>query len=257
MVGYTSSQKNGMLTMAENVMSYNSQGIIVGTTSVVPEPLSFTLIALASMPVVGLRIWRVVACRLLAVLITVLCASSASGALLAEFSWHNPTPLNAPALYEISRWAGYPGPYTVWTTTTSDLNGTFTADPQTVEAFNFTWTGGVGQWSTIRADHFDNVNRWQSPLTNKFGLGIDGLLGGPDADWSNGGLTGHDGWYGQAYVPKKGIAFEGYRITGLERSVTPTSQTIRVFGNPVPEPAAALLLLFGGLFLLGRCTCSR
>lgn len=29
---------NGVLSMVENVMSYNSRGVIVGTTSVVPEP---------------------------------------------------------------------------------------------------------------------------------------------------------------------------------------------------------------------------
>jgi hypothetical protein len=38
--------ENGVLTMVENVMSYNSRGIIVGTTTVVPEPASIALLVL-------------------------------------------------------------------------------------------------------------------------------------------------------------------------------------------------------------------
>jgi hypothetical protein len=38
--------ENGMLTMVENVMSYNSRGIIVGTTIVVPEPCARVLVGL-------------------------------------------------------------------------------------------------------------------------------------------------------------------------------------------------------------------
>ena len=36
---------NGILTMVENVMSYNSRGIVVGTTIVVPEPTSLAMVA--------------------------------------------------------------------------------------------------------------------------------------------------------------------------------------------------------------------
>jgi hypothetical protein len=39
--------ENGVLAMVENVMSYNSTGIIVGTTNVVPEPASAFLALLA------------------------------------------------------------------------------------------------------------------------------------------------------------------------------------------------------------------
>ena len=38
---------NGVLTMVSNVMSYNSPGIIVGTTTLVPEPGAVGLIAMA------------------------------------------------------------------------------------------------------------------------------------------------------------------------------------------------------------------
>jgi hypothetical protein len=38
---------NGVLTMVENVMSYNSRGIIVGTTTVVPEPSTVPTIGMA------------------------------------------------------------------------------------------------------------------------------------------------------------------------------------------------------------------
>jgi hypothetical protein len=35
---------DGVLTMVENVMSYNSRGIVVGTTTVVPEPASLEIV---------------------------------------------------------------------------------------------------------------------------------------------------------------------------------------------------------------------
>jgi hypothetical protein len=38
---------NGVLTMLENVMSYNSRGVVVGTTIVVPEPMSNSILAFA------------------------------------------------------------------------------------------------------------------------------------------------------------------------------------------------------------------
>jgi hypothetical protein len=38
---------NGVLTMVENVMSYNSRGIVVGTTTVVPEPMSAAMLIVA------------------------------------------------------------------------------------------------------------------------------------------------------------------------------------------------------------------
>jgi hypothetical protein len=50
---------NGLLTMVENVMSYDSRGIIVGTTTVVPEPaLSVLAIALALFPSISRDMWR-------------------------------------------------------------------------------------------------------------------------------------------------------------------------------------------------------
>ncbi len=40
---------DGVLTMVENVMSYNSRGIIVGTTTVVPEPAAWALVSIAGL----------------------------------------------------------------------------------------------------------------------------------------------------------------------------------------------------------------
>ncbi len=40
---------DGVLTMVENVMSYNSRGIIVGTTTVVPEPAAWALVTIAGL----------------------------------------------------------------------------------------------------------------------------------------------------------------------------------------------------------------
>ena len=46
---------NGVLTMVGNVMSYNSRGIIVGTTTIVPEP---TALAMAGVGLSLLAIWN-------------------------------------------------------------------------------------------------------------------------------------------------------------------------------------------------------
>ena len=175
--------------------------------------------------------------------VLLLFTSDASAALLAEFRWQIPIPVVAPAKYEISRWAGYPGPFMVWTTETSDLNGTFTAPPDIVDVFNLGWTTGNGAWSTIRSDVFDDVNKWQSPLTNKFGLGLDAILFN--------GFSDH-GWRGAAFVPQKGIALQGYKITSLVRSVTPTLQRIEIHGFAVPEPASWVLVGVGFVTLLSR-----
>jgi hypothetical protein len=168
-----------------------------------------------------------------AIVVLLLVAPNASAALLAEFSWTSPQPVVAPALYEISRWAGNPGPFAVWGTTTSDLNGTFIAPPDIVDVFNTCWTTGAGGLTVIRADVFDDVNKWQGPITNKFGLGLSAVIWNGYSD---------NGWSGRAFVPQKGTGLIGYRLSGLERSVTPTSQTIRIFGDAVPEPATWVLL---------------
>jgi hypothetical protein len=47
--------ENGALTMVQNVMSYNSRGIIVGTTTVVPEPAALALVAVAALFGLGLK----------------------------------------------------------------------------------------------------------------------------------------------------------------------------------------------------------
>ncbi len=182
--------------------------------------------------------------RILAIAVLLLFTSNASAALLAEFSWQIPIPVVAPAKYEISRFAVPGGPFAVWTTETSDLNGTFAAPQSIVDVFNICWATGNGGWTVIRSDVFDDVHKWQSPLTNKFGgLGLDAVI------WN--GFNGY-GWSGQAYVPQKGIALLGYKLTGLERSVTPTSQTIRIFGEVVPEPATWVLVCVGVVALLSR-----
>jgi hypothetical protein len=45
----------GTLTMLGNVMSYDSSGIIVGTTAVVPEPSTFFLVAIGAISLLGYR----------------------------------------------------------------------------------------------------------------------------------------------------------------------------------------------------------
>jgi hypothetical protein len=42
-------------------------------------------------------------------------------------------------------------------------------------------------------------------------------------------------------------ALQWYALTAIERSVTPTVQTICIYGFPAPEPSAWLLAVLGGL----------
>jgi hypothetical protein len=46
---------DGVLTMVENVMSYNSPGIIVGTTTIVPEPAPWALVTMAGLAFLSRR----------------------------------------------------------------------------------------------------------------------------------------------------------------------------------------------------------
>lgn len=57
------------------------------------------------------------------------------------------------------------------------------------------------------------------------------------------------------YVEPVGVS---YTLTAIERNVTPTIQTIQIFGNPdpppdIPEPATAVLVLCAALLYVSRC----
>ena len=83
------------------------------------------------------------------------------------------------------------------------------------------------------------------------------MLGGPNRLWADGWdgnaqpFTDSTGtWHAATYVPQKGNgnqALFGYLITAVEREVTATTQTIRLYGvdAPVPEPSTLLLALLG------------
>lgn len=49
---------NGKLTLVENVMAYYARGIVVGTTTIVPEPTSALLVSVAAIVLAPLRIAR-------------------------------------------------------------------------------------------------------------------------------------------------------------------------------------------------------
>ena len=119
--------------------------------------------------------------RFAAIALLLLFTSNASAALLAEFSLADSN--SGRRTGYISRSVAGRAPVVrmpFGKTTTSDLNRTFTAPPDIVDVFNTRWTTGNGPWTLVRSDVFDDVHKWQSPLTNKFGLAcraaVDWLL---------------------------------------------------------------------------------
>jgi hypothetical protein len=53
------------------------------------------------------------------------------------------------------------------------------------------------------------------------------------------------GFAADLFVPRLGPNLFGYLFTGIERTVTATSQTITLHGYAVPEPATWLLIAVG------------
>ena len=140
-----------------------------------------------------------------AILVLALLSSNVSAALLGEWSWQNPNPLTAPALYRINSTNFSPFGLHAWESHSASLHETFQAPQQTVDAFDLAWTTGLpGTQSLISMLVFDK-NGWQSDYNHRFGT---------DIDWA---MEVHDspGWNGQRYAPDLGIAFFGYKIQEL------------------------------------------
>ena len=128
-----------------------------------------------------------------------------------------------------------------------DLNQTFVAPPDVVAEFNFIMTH-----SQLGAGiHMSNDGYCGTLHQCLFGRGFSLIIGGPNNDWA-GGPYNIEGWYGLAHVPPKApFSLAGYEITAMERTIAPTSQIVRFYGQPIPEPATLLLAC------IALCCCLR
>ena len=170
--------------------------------------------------------------------------------LLVEFGWSQPDPVTLPATYVAS--VGF----TSWNGI-GDSTNVISAYPTAQSAGQL----AIDFWNqrctlgTACFVGFANGGRQPSPFGASYNL--DQVLGGPNQLWADGWdgnpqpFVNHSGvWHAATYVPQKGNgnqALFGYLITAVEREVTATTQTIRLYGvdAPVPEPSTLLLALLG------------
>ena len=176
--------------------------------------------------------------------------------LLVEFGWSQPNPVTLPATY-ITRATSFS-----WD---AGMTNNITQYPTTQFAFPL----AVSEWNQYctlgMACGVGFSNGGQQPAQFISDFNLDRVLGGPNQLWADGWdgnvqpFTNHTGiWHAATYVPQKGNgnqALFGYQITAVEREITATTQTIRLYGvdAPVPEPSACVLALLGFLtHLSGR-----
>jgi hypothetical protein len=176
--------------------------------------------------------------------------------LLLELGWEN-QPQSLPAVYAFSAANIGEGNSTSWREEVTAYPFTSMAPLETVERFNeliaaYNWPVLEPQYPLL-----DLVIREQ--------LVGGAVLQGPERPalctscyWSrlvanedDDFMTGDEwaafaesvGWNVDLRVPLLGQGLRGYEITAIERIVTADAQTIRLYGNLVPEPAGWLLAL--------------
>jgi hypothetical protein len=175
---------------------------------------------------------------LLAVCPLTLASDARAEMLLAEITYTTPQVV-APASFVFGVGNSFIGVdhFHNWIETVPAFPYTSMADPATVAAFDRLLTTNT---------HEDGVN---------FGLnnGPYELLGPtfPIAylDRAFAGAYVDLGINAIRYAPPIDVPFalQGYDLTAMERSVTATAQTIRIYGFAVPEPATWMLVICGAL----------
>jgi hypothetical protein len=160
--------------------------------------------------------------------------------LLAEISYTAPEPVLPPAQFGFgvgnSRLG--PNPFHNWFESISAIPQTSYADAATISAMDRILTTSTSLYSVS----FGLSNGPYEPMrTHPFELFLlDRAFEGYYADRD---LTA------TRYVPPIGetYALQWYALTAIERTVTATVQTIRIYGFPAPEPGTWLLAVLGGL----------
>jgi hypothetical protein len=159
--------------------------------------------------------------------------------LLAEISYTTPQPVAAPASFGFGVGNHFIAPPTFhnWIEIVPSFPYTTTADPANVAAFDrllttFVHEGGV--------DFGFRNGPYELPSPELANLSLDRAFEG---DYVEFGVTA------TRYAPPIGEThpFQWYALSAIERSVTSTMQTIRIYGFAVPEPATCLIAILGSL----------
>jgi hypothetical protein len=154
--------------------------------------------------------------------------------LLAEFEWRQPEPITLPADYGFVVENIQHQPPAVWFAVVDQWPFNETASPALVERFNAITTNNPSNHRELRMHNdFQPINEF-----NRVPF---------DQIW---GPVNEGGWRAEAFVPLVApqplySGLWGYIVTGLDRTITTEGQLVRVYGHPIPEPAAWLLVLFG------------
>lgn len=172
--------------------------------------------------------------------------------LLAELSFTAPEPVAAPASFRFGVGNDFADPPLVfnWFDNVASYPFMSMADAATVSEFDRLLT------MSAAPDHvsigFSN-GPYDPPRPNPFArFFIDRAFEGAYVDI---GLTATR--YAEHLLDSP-FALQWYALTAVERSVTPTVQTIRIFGYPdppprIPEPRTAMLVLCAALLHFSRC----
>jgi hypothetical protein len=170
--------------------------------------------------------------------------------LLAEISFTTPQPVVAPDEYNfaVANNRLGPNPFRNWIESIATFPHTSYADMDTVAAMDRILTTETDLYSVT----FGLVNGpYQPSRTNPLEqFYIDRAFDGYYAE---------RGLIATRYAPPIGptYALQSYDLTAIERHVTPTMQTIRIYGFAVPEPATCLILVLGALLQVNMCrSCS-
>jgi hypothetical protein len=166
--------------------------------------------------------------------------------LLLEIGWENPEPVTLPAeyLFDISSGGGN---FALWIENVSSFPHTSLATPEMVDRFNlhlgwFPWDHEFFPIVSLSAgNQAPELPRictscyWRRLVANLDDAAMTG------AEWA--AFAESVGWNVDLRVPLLGQGLRGYELSRIERSVTAEAQTIRLYGNVVPEPACWLLVI--------------
>jgi hypothetical protein len=191
----------------------------------------------------------------IAFLLLLLAPAAHAEMLLLELGWENPEPVTLPAEYIFDISSGGGGNFALWRENVSSFPHTSLADPELVDRFNlhlgwFPWDHEFFPIVSLSVENqAPELPRictscyWRRLVANLDDAAMTG------AEWA--AFAESVGWNVNLQVPLLGQGLRGYEVTRIERSVTAEAQTIRLYGNVVPEPACCLLVihLVGQAFL--------